>query len=69
MKIDDQKSLEAKWSRQAQEFRDAAAELPRGPERDALLKKARQLGTASEMEKWLSSPGLTPPVRPKKMVE
>lgn len=61
MKTDNQKSLEAKWAQQAAEFRAAAEKLPAGPHRDALLKTARQLGTASEMEKWLSSPGLQPP--------
>jgi hypothetical protein len=38
-----------------------AAPLKPGPQRDALLKKIRQLETASHMSEWLSSPGLQPP--------
>jgi hypothetical protein len=38
-----------------------AAGLPPCPEKDALLKKIRQLETASHMSEWLSSPGLQPP--------
>jgi hypothetical protein len=38
-----------------------AAKLKPGPEKDALLKKIRQLETASHINDWLSSPGLQPP--------
>lgn len=61
MKIDNQTVLEAKWARQAQDMRDEAQKTPRGPKRDALARKARQLETASEMENWLSSKELLPP--------
>jgi hypothetical protein len=37
------------------------AETPHGPNRDALIKKIRQLDTASHMSDWLQSPGLRPP--------
>jgi hypothetical protein len=37
------------------------AKLKHGPERDALLKKIRQLDTAAHLSEWLSSPGLQPP--------
>jgi hypothetical protein len=37
------------------------AKLKPGPQRDGLLKKIRQLETASHMSEWLSSPGLRPP--------
>jgi cell division protein FtsB len=37
------------------------AKLKPGPEMDALLKKIRQLDTASHMNEWLSSSGLQPP--------
>jgi hypothetical protein len=37
------------------------AKLKPGPERDALLKKIRQLDTAAHLTDWLSSPGLQPP--------
>lgn len=38
-----------------------AEKLPHGPEKDALLRKIRQLDTASHMNEWLSSPGLQTP--------
>lgn len=38
-----------------------AASLPQGPQRDDLLKKIRQLETASHMSEWLTSPGLQRP--------
>jgi hypothetical protein len=40
-----------------------AASLPQGPERDDLLKKIRQLETASHMREGLSSPGMQPHTR------
>jgi len=36
-------------------------QLEPGPQRDGLLKKIRQLDTASHMNEWLTSPGLRPP--------
>lgn len=38
-----------------------AVKLKPGPQRDQLLRKLRQLETASHMSEWLSSPGLQPP--------
>jgi hypothetical protein len=38
-----------------------AADLPPCPQKDALLKKIRQLETASHVNEWLTSPGLQPP--------
>jgi U3 small nucleolar RNA-associated protein 14 len=37
------------------------AKLKPGPKRDGLLKKIRQLETASHMNEWLSSPDLQSP--------
>ena len=37
------------------------AKLEPGPQMDGLLKKIRQLETASHMSEWLSSRGLQPP--------
>ena len=37
------------------------AKLKPGPQMDALLKKIRQLETASHVNEWLTSPGLQPP--------
>jgi hypothetical protein len=34
------------------------AATPQGPDRDALIKKIRQLDTASQVNDWLQSPGL-----------
>ena len=37
------------------------AKLKPGPQRDGLLRKIRQLETASRINEWLTSPGLQPP--------
>jgi len=37
------------------------AKLRHGPQKDALLRKIRQLDTAAHISEWLSSPGLQPP--------
>jgi hypothetical protein len=37
------------------------AKLKPSPEKDALLRKIRQLDTAAHMSEWLSSPRLQPP--------
>ena len=37
------------------------AKLKPGPQMDSLLKKIRQLETASHVNEWLTSPGLAPP--------
>jgi hypothetical protein len=54
-------SIEAKWHEQAESYKQEAAKLPYGRERDELLRMARQLETASHINDWLSSPGLSPP--------
>jgi len=46
------------WVKQVQE---QASKLPPGPERDALLKKARQADVANHLHDWARSPGLQPP--------
>jgi hypothetical protein len=40
------------------------AKLKPGPQKDALLRKIRQLDTAAHVSEWLSSPGLQPPEPP-----
>jgi hypothetical protein len=42
-------------------LRTEAEKLPHGPERDQLLRKARQAETALHVNDWLSSPELKPP--------
>ena len=47
----------AKW---AAGIRKQAERLPLGPERNALLEKARQTETAAQLDEW-TKPGLQPP--------
>jgi hypothetical protein len=54
-------TIEEKWHQQSKEARYEAQKLPQGKEREALVRKARQLETASQINKWLSSPELQPP--------
>lgn len=54
-------TIEEKWHQQAKAAKDEASKLPHGKEREALIKKARQLETAAHINQWLSSPGLRPP--------
>jgi len=46
----------------AKEVREAASRLRPGPEKEALLKKARQADTAAHIEEWANSRELQPPV-------
>lgn len=48
----------AAWSK---EVLEQASKTPPGPERDALLKKARQADVANHLDDWAKSPGLQPP--------
>jgi len=54
-------TIKQKWHEQAEAYKREAAKLPYGKERNDLLRKARQLETASHVNEWLSSPGLSPP--------
>jgi hypothetical protein len=54
-------SIEEKWHQQSEAAKDEAQKLPHGKEREALVRKARQLETASQINQWLSSPELRPP--------
>jgi hypothetical protein len=46
---------------EAERLRQNARTVPVGQERERLLRKARQLETASHINEWLSSPGLQSP--------
>jgi hypothetical protein len=46
---------------EAKRLRQKARTVPVGKERDSLLRKARQLETASHINECLSSPGLQTP--------
>jgi hypothetical protein len=54
-------TIEQKWLEQSEEAQSEAEKLPYGKEREALVRKARQLKTASQIYQWLSSPALKPP--------
>ena len=55
------RSLEDRLAEQAARLKDQASQMPPGPERDALLKRARIADTGAHLSNWLSSPGLQPP--------
>jgi hypothetical protein len=46
---------------EAERLRQKARTVPAGKPRERLLRKARQLETASQINEWLSSPGLQTP--------
>ena len=54
-------SLEQHLAAEAKRLREEAKGTLPGAVRDALLRKARQAETASQMEGWLRSSGLQPP--------
>jgi hypothetical protein len=57
-------SLEERLAEEADRLRSEAKGTPPGIEREALIRKARRAEAASQMNRWLSSPGLQPPKRP-----
>ena len=54
-------NLEEKCHQESLAAKAEAEKLPHGRQREALARKARQLETASQMSRWLSSPELKPP--------
>jgi hypothetical protein len=54
-------SIQDRLSAWAKLVRVQADQLCPGPERDMLLKKARQADVASHLNLWANSPGLQPP--------
>jgi hypothetical protein len=54
-------SFPDRLANESNRLREEAEALPHGPERDAILRTARQADIASHMDEWLSSPGLRPP--------
>jgi hypothetical protein len=54
-------TIEQNWHQQSEEAKNEAEKLPYGKEREALVRKARQLKTASQIDQWRSSPALQPP--------
>jgi len=51
-------SFDERLQRAAQQAREAAEELPLGPQRESMLRKAEQAETAVRISGWLSSPVL-----------
>jgi hypothetical protein len=45
----------------AESVRKQAEKLTPGPERDLMMKKARQADTAAHLDDWVNSPELQPP--------
>jgi hypothetical protein len=55
-------SFRERLLKSAREAREAAELLPPGKARDQLLCKARDSETAANIDEWISSSGLRPPV-------
>jgi hypothetical protein len=54
-------SLSERLEQEAARLRAAAEKMPLGPQREKILRKARQAETATHVDEWLSSPGLQAP--------
>jgi hypothetical protein len=54
-------SLNERLEQEAARLRSVAERLPPGPDREKILRKARQAETATHVDEWLSSPGLQAP--------
>ena len=61
-----QLTLQDRLSAWAEKTREQADKLGPGPARNALLKKIEQAETAGRYDAWSRSPGLRPPVDPRK---
>ena len=56
-----QLTLQDRLSSWATKVQEQADKLRPGPERDALVRKARQADVAVHLDDWARSPGLQPP--------
>lgn len=56
-------SLKDRLAAFANGVKEKASRLPPGPEKEELLRKARQADTASHLDEWANSPGLQPPTK------
>ncbi len=54
-------SLKERLALFAQDVRRQASQLPPGPEREQMLRRARQADTAAHLDEWVNSPGLQSP--------
>jgi hypothetical protein len=53
--------LDKRLAEEAERLRNEAEGTPAGIERERLLRRARQVDTASHLGEWLNSPGLRAP--------
>jgi hypothetical protein len=60
-RVKQSQTLDERCANEARRLREAAHLLPPGAVREAALRKARQMETASHMSEWLRSPGLQAP--------
>jgi hypothetical protein len=61
-RIERKLTFEQRLAEEAARFKEAAEkERPGSTARELLLRRARQAETASHINGWLNSPGLTPP--------
>jgi hypothetical protein len=54
-------TFESQIAAEKKRLEEQIAGTSHGPQRDALVKKIRQLDTTSHMNDWLTSPELRPP--------
>ena len=54
-------TFEQRLAQEALRIQEQVKSLPQGKERELLVRKARQLETASHVNEWILSPGLKPP--------
>ena len=54
-------SLRERLESFASDVRQRAEKLSPGPEKESLLRRARQADTAAHLDEWVNSPGLQPP--------
>ncbi len=54
-------SLKDRLASFAKDAREKASRLPPGPEREQMLRKARQADTAAHLDDWANSSGLRAP--------
>jgi hypothetical protein len=61
MSRSNKRPLREHLARESIHLREKAETLPAGAERDELLRKARRLEIASQLDNWVESPGLKSP--------
>jgi hypothetical protein len=54
-------SFENRLADEKKRLQEQAASLPHGAEKETVLRKIEQIDTASEVNEWISSPGLRSP--------